>query len=79
MGPSLREKKAASKKKALPELKMASAPKYEKLSTLRGLSEKETSIAKDNNIALAGLGKRILRTETASGYVLSAISVLLED
>lgn len=43
-----------------------------------GLSEKETSLAKENGIALAGLGKRILRTETASGYVLSAISVLLE-
>ncbi len=43
-----------------------------------GLSEKETALAKENNIALAGLGKRILRTETASGYVLSAISVLLE-
>ena len=44
-----------------------------------GLSEKETALAKENGIALAGLGKRILRTETASGYVLSAISVLLED
>lgn len=43
-----------------------------------GLSEKETALAKQENIALAGLGKRILRTETASGYVLSAISVLLE-
>lgn len=43
-----------------------------------GLSEKETSSAKELNIPLAGLGKRILRTETASGYVLSAISVLLE-
>ena len=44
-----------------------------------GLSEKETALAKENGIALAGLGKRILRTETASGYVLSAISVLLEN
>lgn len=43
-----------------------------------GLSEKETTLAKENNLSLAGLGKRILRTETASGYVLSAISVLLE-
>lgn len=43
-----------------------------------GLSEKETSLARENDIALAGLGKRILRTETASGYVLSAISVLME-
>ncbi len=43
-----------------------------------GLSEKETSSAKELNVPLAGLGKRILRTETASGYVLSAISVLLE-
>ena len=44
-----------------------------------GLSEKETAIANENGITLAGLGKRILRTETASGYVLSAISVLLEE
>lgn len=43
-----------------------------------GLSEKETAKAKEKNISLAGLGKRILRTETASSYVLSAISVLLE-
>lgn len=43
-----------------------------------GLSEKETALAREKNIKLAGLGKRILRTETASGYVLSAISVLLE-
>lgn len=43
-----------------------------------GLSEKETSSAIGSGITLAGLGKRILRTETASGYVLSAISVLLE-
>lgn len=42
-----------------------------------GLSEKETSLAKESNISLAGLGKRILRTETASGYVLAAIDVLL--
>ena len=43
-----------------------------------GIAEKEIQIANDNSISLAGLGKRILRTETASGYVLSAISVLLE-
>ncbi len=43
-----------------------------------GLSEKETALARESELALAGLGKRILRTETASGYVLSAISVLME-
>lgn len=43
-----------------------------------GISEKEVSIAKENGIALSGLGKRILRTETASGFVLAAASVLLE-
>ena len=43
-----------------------------------GIAEKEIQIANDNRISLAGLGKRILRTETASGYVLSAISVLME-
>lgn len=43
-----------------------------------GLSEKETASANEKGVDLAGLGKRILRTETASGFVLSAISVLLE-
>ena len=43
-----------------------------------GLSEKECSLSREANLKLAGLGKRILRTETASGYVLSTISVLLE-
>lgn len=43
-----------------------------------GLSEKETALARESKLSLAGLGKRILRTETASGYVLSAASVLLE-
>lgn len=44
-----------------------------------GLSEKETALAKEKHIPLAGLGKRILRTETASGYVLAAIDVLMEQ
>ncbi len=43
-----------------------------------GISAKEVERAKENGLQLAGLGKRILRTETASGYVLSAISVLME-
>ena len=43
-----------------------------------GIAEKEVAIAKENNISLCGLGKRILRTETASGFVLAAASVLLE-
>lgn len=43
-----------------------------------GISAKEVEKAKESSLGLAGLGKRILRTETASGYVLSAISVLLE-
>ena len=40
-----------------------------------GISDKECNIADENNIAKVGLGKRILRTETASSYVLSVISV----
>ena len=44
-----------------------------------GLSQSEVDTARENGIGLANLGRRILRTETASGYVLSAISVLLED
>ena len=43
-----------------------------------GIAEKEVSLAKENEIELCGLGKRILRTETASGFVLAAASVLLE-
>ena len=43
-----------------------------------GLSESETEKAKEMSIPLAGLGKRILRTETAGLYVLSAISAILE-
>jgi 16S rRNA (uracil1498-N3)-methyltransferase len=43
-----------------------------------GLSSGEVERACDMEIPLIGLGNRILRTETASGFVLSAISVLLE-
>lgn len=43
-----------------------------------GLSSGETEVALKHGIPLIGLGNRILRTETASGFVLSAISVLLE-
>lgn len=41
-----------------------------------GLSNGEILLAKENDIALCGLGKRILRTETASGCVLSALMLL---
>ncbi len=44
-----------------------------------GISAGEIDAAKEKNIPLAGLGKRILRTETAGLYVLSALSVLAED
>lgn len=44
-----------------------------------GISSGEIAAARDRNIPLAGLGKRILRTETAPLFVLSAISVLAED
>ena len=41
-----------------------------------GLSANEAAAAKAAGIPLANLGKRILRTETAALYVLSAVSVL---
>ena len=41
-----------------------------------GLSEAEISLAKAEGIALCGLGKRILRTETAPLCVLSALMLL---
>ena len=41
-----------------------------------GISEKECIMSLENNVGLVGLGKRILRTETASSFVLSAISVI---
>ncbi len=43
-----------------------------------GFSEKEVEAARALGIPLAGLGKRILRTETASLYVLSVLSFLYE-
>ena len=39
-----------------------------------GFSEAEASLAADRGIALCGLGKRILRTETAPVFVLSCIT-----
>ena len=39
-----------------------------------GFSEKEAQACRDSGIKTVGLGKRILRTETASGYVLAALS-----
>ena len=38
-----------------------------------GFSVKEAEYAQNNGVTLTGLGKRILRTETASGFVLSCI------
>ncbi len=43
-----------------------------------GLSEKEVQLCKDFGFIPCGLGPRILRTETAPLYVLSAISYQLE-
>lgn len=39
-----------------------------------GFSEKEALRCRENGIKTVGLGKRILRTETASGYVLACLS-----
>ncbi|MBE6642533.1 MAG: 16S rRNA (uracil(1498)-N(3))-methyltransferase [Ruminococcaceae bacterium] len=39
-----------------------------------GFSEKEADECRMNGIKTVGLGKRILRTETASGYVLACLS-----
>lgn len=41
-----------------------------------GLSVSEIELAKKEGIALCGLGSRILRTETASGCVLSALMLM---
>jgi 16S rRNA (uracil1498-N3)-methyltransferase len=38
-----------------------------------GFSQKEAGAAKDAGMIMTGLGKRILRTETASGFVLACI------
>ena len=38
-----------------------------------GFSDSEVNAAKAHGLLPAGLGKRILRTETASGFVLSAL------
>lgn len=39
-----------------------------------GFSEGEADYCRENGVKTVGLGKRILRTETASGYVLACIS-----
>lgn len=39
-----------------------------------GFSEKEAQTCRENGVFTVGLGKRILRTETASGYVLACLS-----
>ncbi len=38
-----------------------------------GFSQREAIYAKENGMCMIGLGKRILRTETASGFVLACI------
>ena len=43
-----------------------------------GFSKEEIELAKEYGIQSVGLGKRILRTETASSYVLSALSYITE-
>lgn len=43
-----------------------------------GFSEKEAEAAKASGLAAADLGPRIMRTETASLYVLSCISFVYE-
>ena len=43
-----------------------------------GFSEEEINLAKDNNINILSLGKRILRTETAAAAALSIIMYELE-
>ena len=43
-----------------------------------GFSPEEANAARDIGAAMTGLGKRILRTETASGFVLSCLIYALE-
>ncbi len=43
-----------------------------------GFSPEEAAAARDAGAAMTGLGKRILRTETASGFVLSCLIYALE-
>ncbi len=43
-----------------------------------GFSEEEAALAENAGMRLCGLGKRILRTETASGVVLACLSAIYE-
>ena len=43
-----------------------------------GFSSEEAAAAREAGFAMTGLGKRILRTETASGFVLSCLIYALE-
>lgn len=61
---------------------LAGAKKYETVSLMigseGGFSEKEARSATDSGMISVGLGKRILRTETASPFVLSCLSYQFE-
>lgn len=43
-----------------------------------GFSPEEADAASDAGLCLCGLGRRILRTETASGFVLSCLAYRFE-
>jgi 16S rRNA (uracil1498-N3)-methyltransferase len=43
-----------------------------------GFSEAEAEAAKAKGAVMTGLGKRILRTETASGFVLACLVMISE-
>ena len=43
-----------------------------------GFSQAEARLAKESGMIMVGLGKRILRTETVSGFVLGALVCLIE-
>ncbi|MBQ7983973.1 MAG: 16S rRNA (uracil(1498)-N(3))-methyltransferase, partial [Clostridia bacterium] len=43
-----------------------------------GFEEEEAALAKEHGMKLTGLGRRILRTETAAPFVLSCLSCRYE-
>ncbi len=67
----------------VPIQKLLGTPRPESIGFLigpeGGLSIGEIQLCDSLSIPKVGLGNRILRTETASGFVLAAISVLLEN
>ena len=73
-----KEGEKSSMAKAMQLLKKDAKEVYAVFGPEGGLSPKETDLLKQKGFLMAGLGPRIMRTETAPLYFLAALSFALE-